>query len=111
MLPTRRRLRNEHVAVSWERSFELSGGARSPVLRRVTRCHIRLRDDGVHASATAVPAEKSRAVCVSCTQQKRRDGDPRVPFGKVFDTRLSRLWNGPALVLLRRTRIAALCTA
>jgi hypothetical protein len=99
-MPALLRLRNEHVAVSWERSFELSGGAvRAHLfLRRVTRCILRLRDDGVQSSATPVPASKTRVIRVSFTQQKLRGGPQRVPFGGVFDTGLSRLWNAAAIV-------------
>src|SRR3569833_123457 len=67
----------------------------------------RLRDDGVHAGATPVPASKTRLQRVSPAQQKLRDGPRLVPFGDVFDTRLSRLWNAAAIVLPDGKRIAA----
>src|SRR3569833_547418 len=67
----------------------------------------RLRDDGVLAGATAVPAAKNGSACVSCAQHARGDEAPLVPFGGVFDTKLSRLWNAAALVLHCGKRIAA----
>src|ERR1700726_854726 len=53
----------------------------------------RLRDDGVHAGATPMPAARTRFLPVSSTQQNPLQGCPDVPFGAVFDTELSRKWN------------------
>jgi hypothetical protein len=53
----------------------------------------RLRDDGVHAGATAMPAAITLFLHVPSAQQKPVTGSGDVPFGAVFDTKLSRKWN------------------
>jgi hypothetical protein len=52
-----------------------------------------------------MPAAIGVLAGVSCAQQERIPAPEVVPFGAVFDTKLSRLWNVAAVLARRGKRI------
>src|SRR5579864_4369845 len=86
--------KTECVAVSWERSFELS--AVRAHLVRASRYALPLSDSATAASMRVQPpcqqaARRHTRVCSA--QQNPQTGPADVPFAAMFDTELSRKWN------------------